>query len=219
MTAIARTISFSRKVRTLPALSLTSDDYTITLLSPSNPNEGTSVRQRITCDGSSKVLFAGPNFEFVKDDSSKLEIRADVTAGVYDLVMECVSNTRIEVSLTSVVVNASVAPTMDSIVINAANDEITITFNEETYNAIAKTGDLVAADFTPTLTGGTATTPVLSNPVHTAGDLDITFDLAYTGTADADEVLKVIPVVDSVYNRGSVVMPITESVSINLNVV
>ena len=219
MTAIARTIAFSRKVRTLPVLSLTSDDYTITLLSPSNPNEGTQIRQRVTCDGSSKILFAGPYFEFVKDDSSKLEIRANVTAGVYDLVIDCISNTRLEVSLTSVVVNASVAPTMDSIVINAANDEITITFNEETYNAIDKTGDLVAADFTASLTGGVATTPVITNPVHTAGDLDITFDLAYTGTADGDEVLKIIPVVDSVYNRGSVVMPVTESVSINLNIV
>ena len=217
MTAIARSVGFSRVIKTLPDLSLTTDDYTITL--EGNPAEGSVYRQRITCDGSSKILFVGPKWEFVKDDSSKLEIRSNVTAGVYDLVMTCVSNDRLEVVLQSVVVNASVAPTMDSIVINAANDEITITFNEETYNAIEKTGDLVAADFTPTLTGGTATTPVLSNPVHTAGDTDITFDLAYTGIADADEVLKVIPVVDSVYNRGSVVMPVTESVSINLNVV
>ena len=218
MTAISREVGFSRVELTLPALSLTDDDYTISL-ADINPSEGATIKQRITCDGSSKVLFTGPNFTFVKDDSSKLEIRSDVTAGAYQLDMKCVANDVIEVSFSSVAVNASVAPTMDSIVINAANDEITITFNEETYNAIEKAGNLVAADFTPTLTSGTATTPVLSNPVHTAGDLDITFDLAYTGTADGDEVLKVIPVVDSVYNRGSVVMPITESVSILLNVV
>ena len=217
MTAIARSIGFSRVLKKLPALSLTSDDYTITL--NGNPAEGAVYRQRITCDGSSKILFNGPNFVFIDDESGKLEIRADVTAGIYELEMEVIDNNNIHVSLKVAAVNASVAPTMDSIVINAANDEITITFNEETYNAIDKTGDLVAADFTPTLTGGTATLPVLSNPVHTAGDTDITFDLAYTGTADADEILKVIPVVDSVYNRGSVVMPVTESVSINLNVV
>ena len=130
MTAISKQLVFSRKVKELPALSLTDDDYTLSILLPLNPNEGTIVKQRITADGSSKILFVGPYFEFVKDDSSKLEVRQDVPAGVYDLIVECISNIKFEVTLQLVVINASVAPTMDSIVINAANDEITTTFKE-----------------------------------------------------------------------------------------
>jgi ribosomal protein L30/L7E len=219
MTAIAREVGFSRVELTLPAISLTDDDYTISLANI-NPSEGATIRQRITFDGSSKLLFDGPKFIFIKDVSSKLETRQDMTAGVYELEMECIANDQIEVSLTLFVSNASVAPTFGSLGLNAANTVFTVPFSEEVYGSINKADALVAADFTATLTGGTATTPVISVPVHSAGDSTISFTLAYTGTADGDEVLKIVPADGaSVYNRGSVPMAATESAEINLNVV
>jgi hypothetical protein len=223
MTAIAKTLSFSGKTTTLPDLSLTSDDYTISLESGFNHAPDVKINQVITFDGSSKLLFSGDNFVFVKDESTKLETRQNVTAGVYNLEMISQRNysERIHVTLRKLVINDDVAPTLGAaITINAANDEITVPFSEGCYSAVGKTGDLVVADFTPTLTGGVATVPVLTNPVHTAGGSSITFDLAYTGIADGTEVLKIVPADgSSVFDRGSNPMLATEESVVTLNVV
>jgi hypothetical protein len=219
MTAIARTIVATRAERVLDPISLTSDDYTISSQTNYNSKGGVN-KQRITFDGNSKLLFDGPKFQFARDDSGKLETRSNVTGGVYDLIITCVNNDLFDVELKSVVINASVPPTFGTLALNAANTVFTVPFSEEAYGSIEKADDLVVADFTVTLTGGTATLPVLSVPVHSAGDSTISFTLAYTGTADGDEVLKITPADGaSVYNRGSVPMGATESAEINLNVV
>lgn len=208
-------VGFSRKQQTYPSRSLVDDDYTIWLIG--NPSSNAIVRQKITCDGSSKILFDGPKFEFVKDDSTKLEKREDVTAGTYELIMKCIDNDRIEVTLQSIVTNASVAPKLTGMTINGSNNSIVVSFNEECYAAAGKTGNLVAADFVATLTGGVATTPVISSPVHTAGGKSITFTLAYTGNPNGLELLKIVPASNQVFNRGGVVMPTTELAQVYLN--
>ena len=114
-----------------------------------------------------------------------------------------------------------ILPAMTGLVVAANNQTCELSFNKATYANDDSTGDLQLSDFgTATLTGGTATSPVLSNPVHSAGDSSITFDLSYTGTADGNEVLE-IPVADgaSIYDVGGVPMDSGESAVDNLNIV
>ena len=216
MTAISRTISFTRKGRTLSELSLTNDDYTISLFGLSQSDDAV-IKQRITFDGNSKLLFSGPKFQFVRDDSTKLETRQDVTAGTYNLVMKCISDTLVEITLESIVINLSTASTFASIAIASDNDTITLTFSDEMYAAVAKSGDLDETDFDVTTTGGNASAVAFSSPTHSAGDKAVTFSLTYTGTSDGNEVVKVSPVADNVYNRGSVPMLASQFIEINLN--
>jgi hypothetical protein len=111
-------------------------------------------------------------------------------------------------------------PVMTALNISADNTTCSIPFNTPVYANNDATGNLQLSDFgTPTLTGGTATLPVLSNPVHVAGDAQITFDLSFTGTPDGTEILE-IPVADgaSIFNTLGVAMLATESATNNLNV-
>jgi hypothetical protein len=98
------------------------------------------------------------------------------------------------------------APTITGIAVNGDNTEVVVSFSEACYANDDGTGDLQVADFTAGLSGGTATSPVLSNPVHTAGDSSITFDLSYTGTADFNETLTITVVDNSVYDLAGNVM-------------
>jgi hypothetical protein len=111
-------------------------------------------------------------------------------------------------------------PTMTTLVVAADNLTAVLSFSEASYANNDGTGDLQLTDFgTATLTGGTATAPVLSNPVHTAGGSSITFDLSFTGTANGSEVLE-IPVADgaSIYDVNGNAMDSGQSAVDNLSV-
>lgn len=101
-----------------------------------------------------------------------------------------------------------------------ANSDIELPFSEGCYSTAGGTGDLVVADFVVTLTGGTATLPVLSVPLHSAGGNSISFTLAYTGTADGTEVLKIQPADGaSVYDLAGNAMSASEQAIVTLDVV
>jgi hypothetical protein len=109
------------------------------------------------------------------------------------------------------------APTITSIVVNQDNTEVTINISEAAYANNNGTGDLQVSDFTAELAGGTATSPVLSNPVHTAGNSQVTFDLSYTGDADGFEILTITVVDNSVYDAEGNVMASGQNGTDSLN--
>ncbi len=108
-------------------------------------------------------------------------------------------------------------PTMTSLVVAADNSSATLTFSEGVYTDVGSIGDLVNADLTVTITGGTATLSSFS-VVHTAGDATATISLTLSGTPDGSELLTVQPADGaSIYNSSDQPMSASESASDNLN--
>ena len=90
-----------------------------------------------------------------------------------------------------------VAPTISSVSLNAANSELTVTFSEDVYTN-AGSGDLEAADFELSISGGVAT--VASTPTgitKTAQNIWI-LDVNVSGTANGSETLSVVPAAGNV---------------------
>lgn len=103
------------------------------------------------------------------------------------------------------------------------NTKLTVFLTDEGYNTALASGALEVTDFAVSISGGTATSPVLSNirDVYDAalggGEVGIKFNLAVTGTPDGTEVLTVNPVADSVYNAAGAAMATAESETVTLN--
>ena len=109
------------------------------------------------------------------------------------------------------------APLLSSIAVASDNGSVTLTFNKGCYANNDGTGDLQVADFTPSLAGGTATSPILSVPTHSAGDSIAGCTLAYTGTADGNEVLTITPAdSSSAYEISGIAMDAGQTANDNL---
>ena len=118
-------------------------------------------------------------------------------------------------------INDLIAPTLVSpIEIISANSEITVKFSEGCYANNDGSGTLTNVDFIVTLTGGVATSPVLSVPIHSLGDSEIEFSLSYTGTANGTEVLTIKPASGaSIYDLAGNPMLATSQATVTLEVV
>ena len=97
----------------------------------------------------------------------------------------------------ALIVDTSV-PTISSVSLNAANSELTVTFAENVYDTDGGSGDLEAADFELSISGGVAT--VASTPTgitKTAQNIWI-LDVNISGTANGSETLSVVPAAGNV---------------------
>ena len=97
----------------------------------------------------------------------------------------------------ALIVDTSV-PTISSVSLNAANSELTVTFAENVYDTDGGSGDLEAADFELSISGGVAT--VASTPTgitKTAQNIWI-LDVNVSGTANGSETLSVVPAAGNV---------------------
>ena len=97
----------------------------------------------------------------------------------------------------ALIVDTSV-PTISSVSLNSANSELTVTFAEGVYDTDGGSGDLEAADFELSISGGVAT--VASTPTgitKTAQNIWI-LDVNISGTANGSETLSVVPAAGNV---------------------
>ena len=89
-------------------------------------------------------------------------------------------------------------PEIIGAVISSGNDSVTVTFDTLTYNTSTGTGDLEASDFTASITGGTANTPVIGGV--TFDSVNVYLDITFTNLADGTEVLAITPVTNSIHD-------------------
>ncbi len=98
--------------------------------------------------------------------------------------------------------------------ISADNSTITVSFDKSVYKNADGTGNLDGANFTVTMSGGSAT-PGTFNVQHTAGQTAAIISFDYTGAADGSEVITISPV--SIYNADGQAMATTAQVTVTLN--
>lgn len=101
--------------------------------------------------------------------------------------------------------------------VSADNAKADVSFSEAVYKMADKTGNLEAASFNVTLTGGTATLTSYT-VTHTAGTSTATLNLVLGGIANGSEEIVVAPAsATSIYNAAGAAMPTTESKKAMLN--
>ncbi len=109
-----------------------------------------------------------------------------------------------------------VAPTVISLDVSADNSSATIYFSEGVYSMNDKTGALVDADFTITLSGGDLTLES-STVTHTAGANSATIALTYSDTiSDGSDLLTVAIAADAIFDQDGLTVA-AANVNDNLN--
>ena len=114
--------------------------------------------------------------------------------------------------------NDQVAPQISYVSLPYDNISITLAFNEAVYNTNGGSGSLEASDFVLSITGGTAT--IAGTPTSISASLGNTYTLglSLSGTPDGNEVLKVVPVTNAIYDANGNVGTTTQSNNtVNLN--
>ena len=90
-------------------------------------------------------------------------------------------------------VTDTTAPTISSVSLSAANDELTVTFSEDVYNTNGGSGDLEASDFALSITGGTATVTATPSSIIKTSQSVWVLGVNTSGTANGNETLTVVP--------------------------
>ena len=90
------------------------------------------------------------------------------------------------------IVDTSV-PTISGVSLNAANSELTVTFAEDVYNTNGGSGDLEAADFALSISGGVATVASTPTGITKTSQSIWVLDVNISGTANGSETLSVVP--------------------------
>lgn len=181
----------------------------------SGMQEGNTHIVEITADGTKTLTFTNPS-AFTIINYTGLTNGATLASGTYIFSLFFIGGKiKIFKQTGSLIINS--APLLSSIAVASNNGSVVLTFNKGTYANNNGTGDLQVADFTPSLSGGTATNPVLSVPTHTAGDSTAGFTLSFTGEADGDEVLTITPADgSSVFEISGVAMDAGQTADDNL---
>ena len=78
-----------------------------------------------------------------------------------------------------------------STAINNANTEITLVFSSAVSNTSGGSGGLDKDDFTISISGGTATSPVISSVSNTSSTEKV-LTISHTGTANGSETITVL---------------------------
>ena len=91
-------------------------------------------------------------------------------------------------------------PTFSSTALSSDNTNITITFSENVYNTATGSGDLEISDFSASVSGGTATSPVLTAITKTSQSV-YDLSLSFTNTADGSETITINPVSSGIFDQ------------------
>ena len=91
-------------------------------------------------------------------------------------------------------------PTITSVSINSDNSQISVGFSEAVYNAIESPGNLEKEDFVLSISGGVATLSSSTPSSITQSGNVYTLAFSLSGTPNGSEVLKVVPVDNSIYD-------------------
>ena len=87
----------------------------------------------------------------------------------------------------------TLAPTISSVSLNAANTEVTVTFSEAVYPDASASGDLVAADFALSIVGGSASVAATPSSITKTSQTTWVLGLSPSGTANGSEMLIIAP--------------------------
>ena len=118
----------------------------------------------------------------------------------------------------NIVSSDQTAPKISYVSLPYDNSTLTLAFNEAVYNTNGSSGSLEASDFVLSITGGTAT--VAGTPTSILASLGNTYTLGFSlsGTPDGNEVLKVVPATNAIYDANGNVSTTTQSNNtVNLN--
>ncbi|MDA9089220.1 BspA family leucine-rich repeat surface protein, partial [Amylibacter sp.] len=86
------------------------------------------------------------------------------------------------------------APTISSVSLNSDNNTLTVTFNENVYDTTGGSGDLEAADFALSISGGSATlTSATPSSITKTSQTIWVLGFNTTGTASGSETLTIVP--------------------------
>ena len=108
-------------------------------------------------------------------------------------------------------------PIFSSLSIDTTNTELTITFNENAYNTNSGSGDLESSDFSLSVSGGTATSP-LAGTITKVSQTVWKMAVTVTGVADGDEILTVNPASNAIFDAlGNASSTSLSNNTINLN--
>jgi len=95
-------------------------------------------------------------------------------------------------------------PTITGTTINSANSELTVTFSEDVFNTTAGSGNLQAADFALSISGGVATIGS-ATPTSISKTSQTVWVLGFStsGIANGSETISVVPVLNSIYDAAA----------------
>jgi len=85
------------------------------------------------------------------------------------------------------------APTISSVSLSADNSSLTVTFSESVYSTNGGSGDLAAADFALSISGGTATVTSTPSSITKTSQSVWVLGVSLSGTPDGNETLSVVP--------------------------
>ena len=96
----------------------------------------------------------------------------------------------------------TVLPVISYVAINDDNASVAVTFNEETFNTAGASGSVEKTDFALSITGGSAKLASATPTSISLSDKTYTLGFTLSGTADGNEVLKVSPVSNQIFDGG-----------------
>ena len=96
----------------------------------------------------------------------------------------------------------TVLPVISYVAINDDNASVAVTFNEETFNNAGASGSVEKTDFSLSISGGSAKLVSATPTSISLSDKTYTLGFTLSGTADGNEVLKVSPVSNQIFDGG-----------------
>ena len=140
------------------------------------------------------------NTEFDKNMAGYASIEKVDTA-TYALAFQGKSNDGY-INTFTVKAGDTVLPVISFLTVSDDNSKVDVTFNEKVYNTSGASGSIDKSDFALSISGGKATLGTATPDKITPSGKVYTLDFTLTGTADGDEVLKVSPIKDSIFDGG-----------------
>lgn len=194
-TAVARdsniTLTFSETVTLLNGDALTDSNVDALITLKEIDANGDDVAFDATVSGD--VIIVNPDNDFSSEQAIYVAIGATAQDSGGNVILPA------SATFTSV---ETIAPTINSVSLNGANDELTVTFSEDVYTGSNGADDLLAADFALTITGGAAVLPS-PTPSSIAKTSQTTWVLGVStsGIANGSQTISVVPATNtSIYD-------------------
>ena len=156
------------------------------------------------------VVSLGIDLLGTPNGSEIIAVLPSSEAAIFDFANNAASMNQ---SNNTVVLN-NVPPTFDAVRLSLDNASVSITASETLYTTTGGSGDLVEADFTLSISGGTATLSSTTPTSISTNGLITTLGIGLSGTPDGDEILRVNPASStSIYDGGDEALSATSIMS------
>ena len=154
---------------------------------------------------SSNVYTLGLNLNSTIPNGS--EILTVNPNSIYDIYGNQMAGSQ---SNNTVSLNNKVLPYIKNIAISSTNDSVDVSFNTTVYSGNSQIGTLTVNDFSLTTSGGVATVTSTPTSISSSG-LIYTIGFNLSGNPSGDELFKVSPVINSIYDADGNISAINQS--------